>query len=303
MSNKISARIIADSKSPSGARLTTFILTYPRIIHSEMMTHRAFSRNSASSRAIPFKRMVKMVKEDPFIPLAWQKDHSGMQGTEYFDSGDAEVLTEQWLFARDQAVKYASSLNGYDTDPEYGSGSGGVTKQLCNRLLEPFLWHTALVTATDFENFFALRAHPDAEIHIQDLAEKMLVVYNESIPKVLMAGDWHMPFGDQLDVDRVKEAMNYGWIDYQPGAVEDTMREIATARCARVSYLNFEGKDDYYADIKLFNQLIRNGHWSPTEHCAQAQDDNCYYGNLHGFKQYRKFSPDENKSDSRVIKK
>ena len=82
--------IIADSLSPQGNRLTTFKLTYPRIIHSELMTHRVFSRNSASSRAIPFEKMVKMVEEDPFIPIAWQKDHKGMQGSEYAQYPDTE---------------------------------------------------------------------------------------------------------------------------------------------------------------------------------------------------------------------
>ena len=144
---QISAQIVADSINPQGDRITTFLLTYPRFIHGELMTHRVFSRNSASSRAIPFKKMVKMVEEDPFIPIAWQKDHKGMQGVEYLDKEMSKVAKDEWLIARNEVIRSAKILN----EEEF------VTKQLCNRLLEPFMWHTVLVTATEWENFFELR--------------------------------------------------------------------------------------------------------------------------------------------------
>lgn len=228
MKNTINAKIVADSISPQGNRITTFLLTYPRFIHSELMTHRMFSRNSASSRAIPFEKMVKMVEEDPFIPIAWQSKHTGMQGTDYLD-GDSEqkLLINKWLEARDLAVQQAKLLD-----------NSNVTKQLCNRLLEPYMWHTTLVTATEYDNFFELRcpkyhspvdvhflhkskkdciaAHSNpinlekfdkfsieewlginesqAEIHIQALAEAMWDARNESIPKELKAGEFHLPF-------------------------------------------------------------------------------------------------------------
>jgi len=182
---QISATIIADSvNGKTGDRLTTFLLVFPRIVLAEFNTHRKFSRNSASSRAIPFKTMLKNVQEDPFIPIKWMKDHSGMQGTEYItDKNLVGHIEKDWLIARDYAVCQAKRL----------SELGGVTKQFCNRLLEPFLWHTVIVTASDYENFFALRANEGAEIHIQDLAEKMLVEYNNSTPKVLQEGEWHIP--------------------------------------------------------------------------------------------------------------
>ena len=137
---QINAKIIADSKCPKGNRITTFVLTYPRIIHGELMTHRMFSRNAASSRAIPFNKMVKAIEEDPFTPIAWQKDHKGMQGSEYWTSEDVadnvgyvsmrgskmiDYLEHEWLLARDSAIRQAKVLN-----------SSGLTKQLCNRLLE-----------------------------------------------------------------------------------------------------------------------------------------------------------------------
>ena len=157
--------IVADSINSNNNRLTTFLITYPRIIHSELMTHRVFSRNSASSRAIPFEKMVKMVEDDPFIPIAWQKEHKGMQGSEYWidddtvtvDEGDeyerytkiysaTEHFITEWLEARDLAIAQSYELNRL-----------GVTKQLCNRLLEPFVWTTELVSGTEWENFFSLR--------------------------------------------------------------------------------------------------------------------------------------------------
>ena len=156
---KISAQIIADSVNTQGDRITTYVLTFPRFILAELNTHRMFSRNSASSRAIPFEKMVKMVEEDPFIPIAWQKDHKGMQGNEYWGKEDWVVdqpnvsqinvhncAIGNWLQARDNAVSLAKQLN-----------SKNITKQLCNRLLEPYMWHTCLLTATEFENFFKQR--------------------------------------------------------------------------------------------------------------------------------------------------
>ena len=167
---KISAEVIADSINTHGDRITTFLLTYPRFIHAELMTHRVFSRNSASSRAIPFEKMLRMVEEDPFIPIAWQKNHKGMQGTEYFTNerisnysecldGNEVVyqLEEEWLEAKNCATEQAKNMNEL-----------GLTKQLCNRLLEPVMWHTTLITATEFENFFELRM-PCYEIDLDNL--------------------------------------------------------------------------------------------------------------------------------------
>jgi len=158
--NMIQAKIIADSKNQKGDRITTFILTFPRIILAELNTHRMFSRNSASSRAIPFEKMVESVERNPFIPIAWQKDHKGMQGMEYHH--DSNILEDIWLEARDEAIRAATSLNTgvyknnmvFKGESDYGHR---VTKQLCNRLLEPFMWHTVILTATEFENFFNLR--------------------------------------------------------------------------------------------------------------------------------------------------
>lgn len=327
----IKAEIIADSLNEFGNRLTTFVCVFPRIVLSEFNTHRMLSRNSASSRAIPFEKMVKMVEENPFIPIKWMKEHKGMQGSEYFTNTDSlplgsrnipytEMLEKRWLASRDSAVNSSKGLS-----------KDGLTKQICNRLLEPFMWHTVIVTGSEWENFFTLRAHPAAEIHIADLAEKMLVAYNDNVPKQLKAGEWHIPFGDKITDkwDEFEHVLYNGEkITWAPEgyklAVVELKIKIATARCARVSYLNFEGKDDYQADVNLHDNLIRMGHFSPTEHCAKAMskdeynsylsgdygvdwetrqivsDGHGFCGNFRGFIQYRKMLEGENKKDLRV---
>ena len=296
-----------------GDRITTYVLTFPRFILSEYNTHRMLSKNSASSRAIPFSKMLKSVEEDPFIPIKFMIGHKGMQGTEYFtgksmiyDSdgvlgNDIDVLTHEWLLARDNAVKQAKFMS-----------EKGLTKQICNRLLEPFLWHKIICTGTEWENFFALRAHEAAEIHIQELAYKMLEAYNNSNPVELNPGEWHIPFGDKFDSDKIQQIKT---LDQQN---EDLIKvKIATARCGRVSYMNFDGSDDYQKDIDLHDRLLTSGHLSPFEHCAIAmsksdlmsnynvknnKEDFGWSGNFKGFIQYRKTFDNENQKDDRVNK-
>jgi len=313
----IEAKIIADSLGPFGDRITSYVLTFPRIVLAEFNTHRALSRNSASSRAIPAPKMLKMVQENPFIPLRWMKEHTGMQGTEYFtNQQEISNLIKKWLRARNKAMQLAGAMM-----------DDGVTKQITNRLLEPFMWHTCIATATEWENFFALRAHPDAEIHIQALANKMLEEANKSTPKTLKPYEWHIPFGENIDTRKLFDLGAGKWwpgfedtyeteleYDADPESFYQTylvpaMRKIATARCARVSYLNFEGKDDYEADIKLYDRLLASGHMSPFEHCARAMsqdeyvDNSDWSGNFRGFIQLRKELPNENKKDERLIKR
>lgn len=295
----ISAKIIKDSRNPTGNRLTTFVLTFPRYILAEFNTHRMISRNSASSRAIPFKTMLEKVINNPFIPIKFMKEHKGMQGNEYFENEeDILKLTEIWLSARNDAVVKANKLNEND-----------LTKQMCNRILEPFLYHTIIASGTEWENFFALRAHEAAEIHFQDLAFKMLDEYNNSEPILLNEGEWHIPFGDLFEEDRIEKLyvsklseVNTDFYTRKKEWIEKTKVEIATSRCARISYGTFEGKDDYQADIKLHDRLLESGHLSPFEHCAKSMDNNNQSGNFIGFEQYRKTFQNENRIDSRIKK-
>lgn len=296
----ITARVIADSLNRSGNRLTSLVITLPRIVLAEFNTHRAISRNSASSRAIPFKKMLEQVYKNPFVPTRFQQEHTGMQGTKYY-VGDAEgAIQSEWLSARDTAMLQAKALNEL-----------GVTKQLCNRLLEPFLYHTIIATATEWENFIALRAHDMAEIHIQDAAYKILDALNNSTPKMLEPGQWHIPFGDNINTAKFEHLFDYDkqtdkwcWdlMDKERFSTKDLQIKIAVARCARVSYMNFEGKDDCISDIKLHDMLKESGHMSPFEHVAQALPTSIQSGNFIGFEQYRKTIEGENKTEERIVR-
>ena len=293
----ISAKVVADSINESGNRITSLIVVIPRIVLAELNTHRALSKNSASSRAIPAKKMAKMVEENPFIPIAFQKDHKGMQGAEYFTEAEVKMngIMEEWLGARDYALYRAKSLH-----------EKGVTKQLCNRILEPFMYHTVLITATEWENFMALRNHQDAEIHIQAAAVKILEALNASTPSLLKIGEWHIPFGDKIDTGRLEDIIykdipdDFGYTHAPNSEFINLKLKISTARCARVSYLNFQGKDDYTKDIELHDILKNSGHWSPFEHCAMALNTPEQSGNFVGWKQYRKTFYGENRTDGRV---
>lgn len=292
----ISATIIADSINTHGNRLTTFVLSFPQIVVKEFLRHRSFSNNSASQRAIPFEKNISYTTDKLWYPRQWTRTHKGMQGFDYFTEDERVELDAIHLETYEFLVKQATRLH-----------SKGVSKQLVNRYIEQFGYVTMITTATEWENFFALRAHDAAEIHIQDLAYKMLDAYNASEPKLLQPGEWHIPFGDQFDEQRLIWG-NFEGVDW-PKQILEWKLKIATARCARISYNNFEGKDDYVEDIKLHDRLLAGGHMSPFEHCAKALDYSDRYepevltGNFRGFIQYRKLLKGENKSDGRVIKK
>lgn len=299
------AKILADSLSPDGVRLTTMELRYPRIIHAEMMTHRQFSRNAASSRAIPVAKMIQSVVEDPYIPSEWGANQKGMQAGEPLSKHLQNLAETEWLVARDKAVEQAQVLSGI-----------GLHKQLTNRLLEPFLWYTCLVTATEWSNFFNLRCHPDAHPDIRIVAELMRDAMEASTPALLGdgAGDWHLPLIREEDWDWSETAHLSG--------EENMLRlvKISVGRCARVSYLTHDGKRDQEADIVLHDRLKESGHLSPFEHVARIartsdwkmsradwgemkwdngtgwlrpEPTNMWFGNLRGFVQYRKLIPNE----------
>lgn len=302
-----SVKIIADSLNPQGKRLTSYLLEYPRFIHAEVMTHRCFSKNAASSRAIPIEKMIKQVIDNPSIPSWWGKNQGGMQAKEEL-SDEKNILIEnldyveyislrdlakeKWIHARNVAIQSVRDLN-----------SIGLHKQISNRILEPWFNIRVILSGTDFENFFSLRAHPDAQPEFQKLAYYMLDAYNKSNPTKLKAGEWHIPFGDDIDEQKLRNEIKN--TDLDKNSIEQLKIKIATARCARVSYFNFEGNDSYEKDIKTCNKLFGSvpRHLSPTEHVAQAMDSTEYMGNFCGFKQYRYFFDDQNLKDSRIEKK
>lgn len=268
------ARIILDSINPWGKRLTTYELRYPRFIHAEVLTHRVFSRNSSSSRAIPVKKMIDQVLHNPALPLWWGKNEKGMQAREELTGTALENAKRNWLLARDEAVTRVMLLNEW-----------GLHKQLANRLLEPWMFITVLVSATEYGNWFHLRSHPDAQPEIKWVSDAMATLHMTHQPTLLQPGEWHLPFlgfpGDEA-LDEIQRKM------------------VSVGRCCRVSYLTHNGERDVQADIDKHNQLKQGsggvGHWSPFEHVARALDTDertPTSGNFIGWEQYRKLFREE----------
>ena len=259
------AKILADSITTEGHRLTTFEVTFPRIVLAEFNTHRMlwgtegsdypeFSRNSASSRAIPVEKMIKMVEENPYVPTHWGKNQKGMQAEEELGVVSREASYHTWLAARDHAVKQATTLLDI-----------GVHKQITNRLLEPFMWHTVIVTATEWGNWFHLRDNSMAHPEIKLAAELMRDAMEKSTPLRLDDGQWHLPLCSEL----WQPANQY------PSKQEDLLhwRKISVGRCARVSYLTHDGQRNLQADSELHDRLLEAGHMSPFEHVARPMTD------------------------------
>ncbi len=229
------------------------------------------------------KCMMKMILSDPVIPIKWGAEQKGMQTGSEVDPESARKAIGIWLDARDLMIKAADAL-----------AELGVHKSLCNRLTEPFMWITVLVTATEWKNFFRLRIHPDAEIHFQKIAGMILDEIEKSTPKLIDDGDWHCPFLDESEqLDRREACLRNNF------AVLDRLKRISVGRCARVSYLTHEGKRDPQEDVNLTTKLIERTdnviHASPLEHVAQALDNGSVRsGPFVGWKQFRKDFPNEN---------
>jgi len=259
----VDVKIIADSISPSGKRITTFQLKYWRAIHAEVMTHRMFSRSASSSRAIPVEKMLEQVRTDPAGPIFWGANKPGMQAGSELTGTDLDTAKNVWKYASLLAAERAESMARI-----------GVHKQIANRLLEPFQYIHVVLTATEFENFFNLRIHPAAQPEIQELAREMKKAQDESIPKQLFRGDWHIPYIQESEENLPLEIK----------------LKISTARCARVSYKNHDNSSpDVNKDVELHDRLVGSVplHASPAEHQAQCRGDTQYYKNFVGWTQYR----------------
>lgn len=279
-----SVKILCDSIA-HGVRLTTMQVTMPRFILAEFNTHRMLSRNSASSRAIPLARRIQEVVNNPFVPEAFAANQKGMQAGAELNENDQKAARETWLKASRTACEQALQLSEV-----------GVHKQWAARILEPYLWQPVVVTATDWDNFFNLRIHKDAQPEIKKVAELMKKALFESTPNILDDGEWHTPYITEQDID---ESCN------NPTCTVDEkwLAKLSTARCARVSY-NTHGanKRDIEADIALHDRLIESGHLSPTEHIAMVNESlmdgapytPAYCGNFRlPWQQYRKMIVNE----------
>ena len=316
MNNRATATIVLDSISPDGVRLTTFQLRYWRPIHSELMTHRVFSRNAGSSRARPSAKIIEQVGTEPWGPIHWGANQAGMQAHTELDATTIANAKERWLLAAQAAALHATKLTQL-----------GAHKQIVNRLLEPFTYIDVLVTATDFANWFALRDHPDAQPEIQELARLMKYEYEQSIPNKIYLGEWHLPYISEDDWKAAERHCQIGRITRDMPYYKEkllVLLKVSVARCARVSYKAFDGNvAPIEKDLELYEQLLGKQpvHASPAEHQATplrefklytkvpdphfedpfgeterefvfAGEPSCW-SNLRGWLQYRKTIPNE----------
>lgn len=281
----ISAIVLADSVSPQGKRFTTLEIEYPRIILAETNTHRQLSKNSSSSRAIPFNSMIQNLTG---MPVRFGAANAGMQdkGEEYEQEG--YYPRGVWNNAKAVAISYAASLKEF-----------GYHKQVYNRLLEPFQMMKTIISGTEWNNFFHLRLDEAADPTIQELARVMKQAMDRSVPVSLEHGQWHLPKVKQ------KELEEHGL---------DNAIKMSCARCAAVSYR--KGEYDLAKCLEVYDRLVNTErvHASSLEHCATPvmyanyfsqiveweegvthvrKDGTPCSGNLVGWIQWRQLVPNE----------
>lgn len=256
-------KIIEDSINPyNDIRLTTFQLRYPRFFHSEVMTHRVFSRNASSSRAIPILTFLKQVWSDPAMPIHWGANQPGMKAREELSGIKKWLARKTWTLTGKIVCAFVWGINKV----------ASPHKQTFNRLLEPWQYINVILTATEYDNWFELRDHPDAQPEIADLAQTMKKAMDDSKP---VKRRHHLPYITD------EEIVTY--------SLEDCFK-MSTARCARVSYLTHDGKaPSYEKDIALHDALVMSipRHSSPAEHPATANKTKYFQKNFRGWKQYR----------------
>lgn len=288
--------ILADSRHPeAGARLTTFEVTFPRFILAEVNTHRVLSRNSASSRAIPTEKFLSAITERPFVP-SFNRRVKGMGVGEFFDAFEQANAEQIWLEARDAAVEAATELMEM-----------GVDKSRANRLLEPFMWQTAIISATDWENFFALRTGEGAQPEFRIAAALMQEALAAHTPYTMSYNEWHLPLIEEEDYLKYASPGWEGSISQESGIYRGdyyTLKSIAVGRLARRSSYNRADPEPDEKSIERAGILSKSGHWSPFEHVARPiysgrkmdrgiPED--WSGNFFGWHQYRKdFTNEDN---------
>ena len=237
-----------------------------------------FSRNFSSSRAIPTRKLIQQVCTDPAVPIHWGINQPGMQATHEMSGNDLKNAKHTWMRAVESASKMAQTMADL-----------GAHKQIVNRIIEPFLWANGIVTSTEWDNFFDLRAHPDAQPEIHELALRMREAMDNSTPKLLNTGEWHLPY--LTDEEKYKYGVDLG-------------QQISAARCCRVSYLKHDGTTpNVDEDLALFERLAGAVplHASPLEHQATPDviipgnrismaswKDSTAHGNFSGWIQFRK---------------
>jgi thymidylate synthase ThyX len=278
----ISAKIIKDSIAPTGKRLTTFELEYPRFIHAEVMTHKMLSKNSASSRALPYKSMLDLVKKNMAMPIHWGKHQSGMGAD--FELTGWKLWTAQklWIWSGLLMTLFAWTM-----------GKIGLAKQVTNRILEPWTHIKIVMTGTEFDNFFYLRNHKDAQPEIHELARLMYECYSKSLPMLLDYGEWHLPYIDTVKTEA--DTLYFSTSDLKSlsyGLSLTDAKKISASMCAQVSYRkNDQSLDKAY---RIYQRLVESKpvHASPFEHQGTPlPDSTAISGNFRGWKQFRSEIP------------
>jgi thymidylate synthase ThyX len=236
-------------------------IRYPRIVHAEMVRHRAFSRSVASSRAIPVEKQIKKIVDAPFVPEEWRANQRGMVAGDVLSDEDSRASDQIWMSALESMLAHTQKLV-----------EKNVHKELANRLLECFSWTTEIVSGTDWINFYELRVHPDAQPQCRRIAALMCEVHRASTPISLDYGDWHMPLLREID-------------ETLP---TDTRLKVSAGRCARTSYETHDGLRNVHADVQLGSTLAGERHYSPLEHQARPKyPEETQVGNLYGWAQQR----------------
>lgn len=262
----IEAKVIEDSISESGKRITTLQIKFHRFILPEFNTHRVFSRNFSSSRAIPTKKLLEQIRNEPAMPVHWGKNQPGMQASEELQGEERNNAQFAWKRSADAAATMAEVMSDL-----------GVHKQIVNRIIEPYLWANGIMTSTEWDNWFELRAHEDAQPEIHELALRMREAIEASTPKLLKQSEWHLPYVSQQERETMETSL---------------LQKISAARCCRVSYLKHDGTaPNVEEDLKLFDRLAGSIplHASPLEHQATPmQNKTLTSGNFFGWTQYRK---------------
>lgn len=300
-------KIIARSVSEQGMPLVTAQFKYPRFIHAEFMTHREFSRNASSSRAIPVKKMIEQVRRDPAMPIHWGDNQPGMQADNRLDPEKEAIAQEQWVEAAWNAANIAEAME-----------HNGLHKQVANRILEPFQWMHVIATTSNTSNFFGLRRHKDAQPEIKLVADLWHEALEQTPVKLIKNDDWHLPYIDGADYEAAFTHLKITRVirsEPTKAEVTDLLVAMSAARCARVSYLTHEGsRPTVEQDLALYARLVgaQPLHASPTEHAATpdvlvfpewdveklATDAKVWanpqeHGNLIGWRQFRKMLPGE----------
>lgn len=275
----ISVKVIKDSINGNLNRLTTLELVYPRFIHAEMLRHRLFSRNVESSRAKPIDKNIEECMHNPVIPKHWTMNQAGMVGKECTDPDITQGMEFSYKMLAYGSAQVARKL-----------ADVGLHKQVVNRILEPYIRTKELVTASEWENFLKLRTAPDAEPHIQDLAHAIKEALDNSVPSLVLQGEWHLPYIEEKDEDLISEYLNEKNLNenYRIGIKQ----RVSAARCARISYKAYDGTTSIKKDLALFDKLYDGKHMSPLEHVATPLvDDEPRTCNFIGWTQLRKKMP------------